>query len=86
MTPRVRTTEGHGPDRADGRRSKTLSVEDLESQMAGRSWQASDATSLLDEAPQAYKPIDVVMPDQADLVEIEVELSSIATFNGVERR
>jgi tRNA-splicing ligase RtcB len=47
--------------------------------MAGRSWQASDAKSLLDEAPQAYKPIDVVMRDQADLVEIEVELSSIAT-------
>jgi RNA-splicing ligase RtcB len=39
------------------------------------SWQTSDAKSLLDEAPQAYKPIDVVMRDQADLVEIEVELS-----------
>ena len=65
---------------------KTLSVEDLESQMAGRSWQASDAKSLLDEAPQAYKPIDVVMRDHADLVEVEVELSSIATYKGVERR
>jgi tRNA-splicing ligase RtcB (3'-phosphate/5'-hydroxy nucleic acid ligase) len=68
------------------RARKTLSVEDLESQMAGRSWQASDAKSLLDEAPQAYKPIDVVMRDQADLVEIEVELSSIANYKGVERR
>jgi tRNA-splicing ligase RtcB (3'-phosphate/5'-hydroxy nucleic acid ligase) len=46
--------------------------------MAGRSWQASDAKSLLDEAPQAYKPIDVVVRDEADLVEIEVELCSIA--------
>jgi hypothetical protein len=31
------------------------------------------------------KPIDAVMRDQADLVEIEVELSSIANYKGVER-
>jgi len=78
----------HGAGRVLSRTKarKTLSVEDLESQMAGRSWQASDAKSLLDEAPQAYKPIDVVMRDQADLVEVEVELSSIANYKGVERR
>ena len=78
----------HGAGRVLSRTKarKTLSVEDLESQMSGRSWQASDAKSLLDEAPQAYKPIDVVMRDQADLVEIEVELSSIANYKGVERR
>ena len=78
----------HGAGRVLSRTKarKTLSVEDLESQMLGRSWQASDAKSLLDEAPQAYKPIDVVMRDQADLVEIEVELSSIANYKGVERR
>lgn len=78
----------HGAGRVLSRTKarKTLSVEDLESQMSGRSWQASDAKSLLDEAPQAYKPIDVVMQDQADLVEIEVELSSIANYKGVERR
>jgi RNA-splicing ligase RtcB len=78
----------HGAGRVLSRTKarKTLSVEDLESQMSGRSWQASDAKSLLDEAPQAYKPIDVVMRDQADLVEIEVELRSIANFKGVERR
>jgi tRNA-splicing ligase RtcB len=61
-------------------------VEDLESTMAGTSWQASDAKALLDEAPQAYKPLDVVMRDQADLVQIEVELTSIANYKGVERR
>ena len=78
----------HGAGRVLSRTKarKTLSVEDLESQMTGRSWQASDAKSLLDEAPQAYKPLDVVMKDQADLVQIEVELSSIANFKGVERR
>ena len=52
--------------------------------MAG-AWQASDAKALLDEAPQAYKPLDVVMRDQADLVEIEAELRSIANYKGVER-
>jgi RNA-splicing ligase RtcB len=78
----------HGAGRVLSRRAarKTLSVEDLESTMAGTSWQASDAKALLDEAPQAYKPLDVVMRDQADLVQIEVELTSIANYKGVERR
>jgi RNA-splicing ligase RtcB len=78
----------HGAGRVMSRNAarKTLSVEDLESQMTGRSWQASEAKLLLDEAPQAYKPIDVVMQDQADLVRVEVELSSIANYKGVERR
>jgi tRNA-splicing ligase RtcB (3'-phosphate/5'-hydroxy nucleic acid ligase) len=39
---------------------------------------------LLDEHPSAYKPIDVVMRDQADLVEIEHELHGIANYKGVE--
>jgi tRNA-splicing ligase RtcB len=78
----------HGAGRVLSRNAarKTLSVEDLESRMTGTSWQASDAKALLDEAPQAYKPLDVVMRDQADLVEIEVELSSIANYKGVEHR
>jgi tRNA-splicing ligase RtcB len=78
----------HGAGRVLSRTAarKTLSVESLESLMTGTSWQASDAKALLDEAPQAYKPIDVVMRDQADLVQIEVELSAIANLKGVERR
>ena len=78
----------HGAGRVMSRNKarKTLSVEDLQSKMGGSAWQASDAKLLLDEAPQAYKPLDVVMKDQADLVKIEVELSSIANYKGVERR
>jgi tRNA-splicing ligase RtcB len=78
----------HGAGRVLSRTKarKTLSVDDLESKMTGSAWQASDARSLLDEAPQAYKPLDVVMRDQADLVEIEVELSAIANYKGVEAR
>ena len=76
----------HGAGRVLSRNAarKTLSVDDLASRMTGMSWQASEAKALLDEAPQAYKPLDVVMRDQADLVEIEVELSSIANYKGVE--
>jgi len=77
----------HGAGRRMSRNQarKTLSVEALEQQMAGRAWQASDAKALLDEAPDAYKPIDVVMRDQADLVRIEHEFTAIANYKGVER-
>jgi len=77
----------HGAGRRMSRTQarKTLSVEALEQQMAGRAWQASDAQALLDEAPDAYKPIDVVMRDQADLVRIEHAFTALANYKGVER-
>jgi tRNA-splicing ligase RtcB len=34
----------------------------------------------LDEAPSAYKDIDVVMEEQKDLVEIKIELSPLAVI------
>ena len=80
-------SSSHGAGRRMSRTQarKTLSVEALQAQMDGRAWQASDAQALLDEAPDAYKPIDAVMRDQADLVEIEHELRAIANYKGVER-
>jgi tRNA-splicing ligase RtcB len=77
----------HGAGRRMSRNQarRTLSVEAFERQMAGRAWQASDAQALLDEAPDAYKPIDVVMRDQADLVRIEHEFRALANYKGVER-
>jgi tRNA-splicing ligase RtcB len=39
-------------------------------------------TSDLDEAPGAYKNIDVVMENQADLVEVLVELSPLGVIKG----
>jgi tRNA-splicing ligase RtcB len=36
----------------------------------------------LDEAPGAYKDIDVVMNNQSDLVEIMVELSPLGVIKG----
>lgn len=61
----------------------TLSVETLADRMAGRAWQASDALALLDEHPEAYKPLDIVMKDQADLVRIEHTLEAVANYKGV---
>ena len=56
----------------------------FEQAMAGRAWQRRDSSALVDEAPQAYKDIDQVMKDQADLVEIVHELRGILSYKGVE--
>ncbi|MGZ8580226.1 MAG: RtcB family protein [Actinomycetota bacterium] len=76
----------HGAGRRMSRTKarKTLSLESFRQRMAGRSWQASDVVALLDEHPDAYKPIDVVMRDQADLVRVDHELEGLANYKGVE--
>jgi tRNA-splicing ligase RtcB len=75
----------HGAGRVLSRTKarKTLSVDTLTDRMAGRAWQASSARALLDEHPEAYKPLEIVMADQADLVTIEHELQAIANYKGV---
>jgi tRNA-splicing ligase RtcB len=77
----------HGAGRRMSRRQarKQLSVESFGEAMGVAAWQHGSARALLDEHPEAYKPIDVVMRDQADLVEIEHELHGIANYKGVER-
>jgi tRNA-splicing ligase RtcB (3'-phosphate/5'-hydroxy nucleic acid ligase) len=74
----------HGAGRAMSRRQarRTLSVEGLTAAMGDAAWQREDAELLLDEHPSAYKPIDVVMRDQADLVEVVHELRGIANYKG----
>ena len=59
---------------------KSLTVESLEEAMAGKAW-TQNGTALLDEHPKAYKPIETVMADQADLVEIQATLHQIARFS-----
>jgi tRNA-splicing ligase RtcB len=39
-------------------------------------------TDDLDEAPSAYKDIDVVMDEQKDLVKIKVKLTPLAVIKG----
>jgi tRNA-splicing ligase RtcB (3'-phosphate/5'-hydroxy nucleic acid ligase) len=77
----------HGAGRRLSRRQarKQLTIESFGEAMGVAAWQHANAQALLDEHPEAYKPIDVVMRDQADLVEIEHELHGIANYKGVER-
>jgi RNA-splicing ligase RtcB len=76
----------HGAGRRLSRRQarKQLSIESFAEAMGVAAWQHASAAALLDEHPSAYKPIEVVMRDQADLVEIEHELNGIANYKGVE--
>ena len=77
-------TSPHGAGRLLGRNQarKTLSIEEFKSQMGDRTWQDRNADALLDEAPNAYKPIDVVMKDAESLVESVAVLSQFINFKG----
>ena len=74
----------HGAGRAHSRSAaKSLFTrEDLNAKMAaaGVVWGESDA--FLDEHPDAYKPIDTVMADAADMVEIRHELRQFLNVKG----
>jgi tRNA-splicing ligase RtcB len=72
----------HGAGRAYSRTAarKRFSRADLDRRMAGIAWGRSDA--FLDEHPDAYKDIDVVMADAADLVEIRHTLRQVVNVKG----
>jgi tRNA-splicing ligase RtcB len=74
----------HGAGRAMSRTQarKTLSLDEFATAMGDAAWQREHAEQLLDEAPSAYKPIEVVMRDQADLVEVAYELRALANYKG----
>jgi tRNA-splicing ligase RtcB (3'-phosphate/5'-hydroxy nucleic acid ligase) len=75
---------GAGRRMSRGRARKEVPIEEFERAMAGRVWQRTDAQVLVDESPQAYKDIDQVMRDQADLVEVVHELRGVLSYKGVE--
>jgi tRNA-splicing ligase RtcB len=72
----------HGAGREYGRRhaSRTFTYEQLVESMAGIEWSGSKA--FIDEIPQAYKDIDVVMNDAKDLVEVRHTLRQIVNVKG----
>ena len=76
----------HGAGRVMSRRKakQELALGDFITDMEGVAWQNKSMENLLDEAPRAYKPIDQVMRDQADLVEVVHELKAVANYKGVE--
>jgi tRNA-splicing ligase RtcB (3'-phosphate/5'-hydroxy nucleic acid ligase) len=72
----------HGAGRNFSRTAarKRFTRQDLDERMAGIAWGHSDA--FLDEHPDAYKPIDQVMADAADLVEVRHTLRQIVNVKG----
>ena len=78
-------TAPHGAGRilARGAARRNLNLSDFKEQMGQRTWLNRDADKLLDEAPQAYKPIAQVMEDSADLVETVSVLRQFVNYKGL---
>ena len=78
----------HGAGRlmSRGQARRTLTTEHFKDLMGGRTWQEGAAESLIDESPDAYKPIDVVMRDAESMVEIVDELAQFVNYKGVNAR
>jgi tRNA-splicing ligase RtcB (3'-phosphate/5'-hydroxy nucleic acid ligase) len=72
----------HGAGRMLSRSAarKRFTRSELEAAMAGIEWRTTDA--FLDEIPAAYKPIDTVMADADDLVEVRHTLRQIVNVKG----
>lgn len=72
----------HGAGRAYSRSAarRTFTRAELDTAMEGIEWGRSDA--FLDEIPAACKPVDVVMADAADLVEVRHTLRQIVNVKG----
>jgi tRNA-splicing ligase RtcB len=71
---------GRNFSRAEAR--KRFTVDQLAEAMAGIEWRAENAEAFLDEIPGAYKDVDVIMADAADLVDIEHTLRQILNVKG----
>lgn len=72
----------HGAGRVHSRNSarKTFTQQQLREAMKGIEYR--DTAAFIDEIPQAYKPIDRVMEDAVDLVEVVYELRQIINVKG----
>jgi tRNA-splicing ligase RtcB len=72
----------HGAGREYSRSAarKKFSRDELDAAMTGIEWRHTDA--FLDEIPGAYKDIDVVMADAADLVQVRHVLRQILNVKG----
>jgi tRNA-splicing ligase RtcB (3'-phosphate/5'-hydroxy nucleic acid ligase) len=75
-------SHGAGRRMSRSRARREIALEDFVTSMGGRDWQQAKADQLLDEAPMAYKDIDQVMADQADLVAVEHTLHQILNYKG----
>jgi tRNA-splicing ligase RtcB len=73
-------SHGAGRKMSRGKAKKTFTVEDLKEQTKGVNCRKDQG--VLDEIPGAYKPIEQVMANQADLVEIVHEIKQAICVKG----
>jgi tRNA-splicing ligase RtcB len=76
-------SHGAGRRLSRSKARKTLTPESLVARMHGKTWQARAARELVDEHPDAYKDLEAVMSDQADLVEPVHRLTAVLNYKGV---
>ena len=81
---RAYSSASHGAGRrmSRGVARKTVTEDELRAAMAGKAWNESEAKTLLDEAPAAYKPIEDVMEAQSDLVRVRHTLRQVLNYKG----
>ncbi len=74
----------HGAGRRMSRKQAKLqfTAEGLTERMGDRAWN-KNAQALLDEHPESYKDLEVVMDDQKDLIIIKHKLSTVMNYKGV---
>src|SRR5690606_3599119 len=74
----------HGAGRRLSRKKarEQLTGASLAAAMGDRTWNADRADALVDEHPEAYKDIDMVMEDQRDLVEVQHTLRQVFNYKG----
>ena len=81
---RAFSSASHGAGRrmSRGVARKTVTEDELRAAMAGKAWNESEAKTLLDEAPAAYKSIEDVMEAQSDLVRVRHTLRQVLNYKG----
>lgn len=73
-------SHGAGRRMSRGRARASFTVDDLKAQTAGV--ECRKDADVIDEIPGAYKPIEQVMADQSDLVEVVAELKQVLCVKG----
>jgi tRNA-splicing ligase RtcB len=76
-------SHGAGRRYSRSKAKKLFNKGDLAASMEGKVWLSDRADALVDEIPAAYKDIDQVMADQADLVEVLHTLRQVLNYKGV---
>lgn len=75
-------SHGAGRRMSRSQAKRVLSPESLTEAMGDRAWLSGDAERLVDEHPAAYKDIEAVVADQADLISVRHRLDAVLNYKG----